>query len=494
MVQWKDKLEGEVGTKAENLEKLEGFKIPNFFVITPRECKRLFKGSETAEEVLNTSLDSKKKEEIKNAYKEIGMSSEVRTATGKAKNLVGGQRNGQRVSVRISDHGQGDYEYRLNVGSSEIFNALKDVAASYYRNRDDHPSIIVQKMVEPEYTGAVINDYPDRSIVEVVEGLGHSLEEGLTKPFIYFLREDLEDVFVPEKHLKVTRNPINGDKRRKKINTPNKPFSERKIVEFYRKVRDNNASIKFVYKRGSFHVVDVWRAEDNLIQEDEGLEGLKVSPGNISGVLGRDITHSETTLPPEKYGKILVSEKGGYTSTDAQKARRENKTAVFSYYGDIEHENFGHANNTERNPFSTKEEVKPVEQITGTEVVPLNPQRGKGVYTRPPFGEGYSVSRRDIPENSYLETCADVFCFNGEKAVLDTRRIDRKAIENVMEYLDAELKIVIFENPEISEVVKAVEQGFDVFTAEEKFLDDLRGKVSRAERKFILEKVRDISN
>ncbi len=499
MVQWKGKLEGDVGSKAENLEKLEGFKIPNFFVITPEESSRLFKGAETAEEVLNTGLESRKREEIKNAYKEIGMSSEVRTAAGKAKSLVGGQRNGQKVSIRISDHGQGMYEYRLNIGSSGLFNALKQVAASYYKERDGHPSIIVQKMVEPDYTGAVVADYSDGSIVEVVEGLGHSLERGTTEPFVYLFQNSLEDVLVPKEHLKITRNPMNGENRRKKLRNPGKPFSEQEISNFHQKVFENNASVKFVYKRGSFYIVDAWRPEDNGIRNIMEFEGLKVSPGDISGVVGKSIIYSDSTHSPDGYEKVLIADKGGYTSTDAQKARRDGKAAVFSYKGDI---NRGETVN-KKSEYREEPNNRSVEKedsrtglteaglTTGSEVLPLNPSRGRGLYTEPPFGEGYQVSRRGIPEENYLETCSDVFRFQGEKVVLDTRRIDSEAVENVIEYIDAEFKAVIFEQPDLSEVLKAVENGFELFVSDKRSASELREKVFRAEKRFIMDKLRE---
>jgi len=60
------------------------------------------------------------------------MSSEVRKADGRAKNLVGGQRNSQLVSVRISSSEKGLYESRLNIGSSKLVEAIKQVGTSYY--------------------------------------------------------------------------------------------------------------------------------------------------------------------------------------------------------------------------------------------------------------------------------------------------------------------------------------------------------------------------
>jgi len=502
MVQWKGKLQGDVGSKAENLDKADNFNVPNFFVITSEEFRRLFKGSETSEEILNTELETGKKEEIENAYKDIGMTSEVRKAAGKAKSLVGGQRNGQKVSVRVSEHENGANEFGLNIGSSNLFNSLKKVVSSYYRRNQEFPPVIIQKMVEPEYTGAVIRDYPNSTVIEAVEGLGYSLEGGNTKPFIYFFKNSkLENVMTPETQLKITRNPINGEKKRKKIRNPNKPFTDREIEEVYNKAEENNVNFKFVYKRGTFHIVDIWRPKNNQVNDLDNFEGLKVSKGSISGVVGRNITYSETTLSPEKYDRVLISEKGGYTSKDAQLARKKNKTALFSYSKNLspgERINVKQGSVTEpsqgRNPFQREEVTEDMSNsLTGSEVLPLNPSRGKGVFTAPPFGEGYRISRdrEGIPQENYLETCADVFRFEGDTAVLDLERIEEDVREKVMGYISAEKKILVADKAVQKDILCAVENGFDVFTSRED-LDGLEEKVLRAEKKFMLDKLQEL--
>ncbi len=501
MVQWKGKLQGDVGSKAENLDKVDNFNVPNFFVITSKEFRRLFKGSETSEEILNTGLETGKKEEIENAYKDIGMTSEVRKAAGKAKSLVGGQRNGQKVSVRVSEHENGVNEFGLNIGSSNLFNSLKKVVSTYYKRNQEFPPVIIQKMVEPEYTGAVIRDYPNSTVIEVVEGLGYSLEEGNTKPHLYFFRNSKpEKVITPETQLKITRNPINGEKKRKKIRNPNKPFTDREIEEVYNKAEENNVNFKFVYKRGTFHIVDIWRPKNNQVTDLDDFEGLKVSKGSISGVVGREITYSETTLSPEKYDRVLISEKGGYTSKDAQLARQKNKTALFSYSESLssgERINLAQGSVTEtsrdRNPFQREETEEVSNSLTGSEVLPLNPSRGKGVFTAPPFGEGYRISRdRDgIPQENYLETCADVFRFEGDTAVLDLERIEEDVREKVMKYLSAEKKILVADKATQEDVLNAVENGFDVFASRED-LEGLEEKVLKAEKKFMLDKLQEL--
>lgn len=101
------------------------------------------------QEILNESIEP---DDLKEAYKDVVMSSEVRNDSSRARNLVGRQWDKSKASVRISDNAEADYE--LDVGSSGLKVALKQVVASYFENEGQgYPNIIVQKMIEAEYTG-----------------------------------------------------------------------------------------------------------------------------------------------------------------------------------------------------------------------------------------------------------------------------------------------------------------------------------------------------
>lgn len=537
MVEWKGKINGDVGERAAVLDKVENFQVPNFFVIKGEEIAELFGGTKDPERVLNTQLNSDMKSEIKDAYGEIGMSSEVRTADGRAKNLVGGQRNSQLVSVRISGSEKGVYESRLNIGSSKLVEAIKQVATSYYERNDDHPSIIVQKMVEPDYSGALITDYlGEYGLLEVVEGLGKSLEDGITKPHLYLFGEGgiLESRSAKEQ-VKLTRNPINGQQKKKNVDSGNLPFSESEASDFYKKVSRQGLNVKFAYKRGSFYIVDAWKPnkskskgfgrQENDVPEPK-LSGLRVSEGSIEGKAGRDIIYTDQTVSPEKYQKALISRKGGYTSTDAQRARKARKPAIFGFEGDLSNgqkinldekevdtevvsEN-SNVNNSSTNPFSNKTveergsensekiEKSNIEQVVASEVLTVDPSEGKGVYISPPFGPGYSITDREprkgqaIPESGYLGSYSQVFGFEGNKAVLDTRQLEERGLENALEYVEADLKILIADNLDKKKIEIAVNNGYDVFAAPESQLDDLRRKVLSAEKNFIMDKLREI--
>lgn len=507
MVEWKGRLEGDVGRKARNLDQIESLPVPNFFVLTPGELKSIFGSVNSPEEILNSDIDGEKLEKIKDAYKDIGMSSEVRNANGKAKNLVGGQRNNQLVSLRVSN--PGSYEYRLNVGSSDLIDSIKEVAASYFGEEKSFPSIIVQKMVEPDYSGAVMTgsmEQPD--LMEVVEGLGTSLEEGENIPYLYVRESNSIHSRNPSEHFRVSRNPINGRKREKDVQ-PELPFQESEVRELLEKLGPENLNVKFAYKRGDFHVVDAWEEDPEYeVLKDSEIQGLKVSEGKINGEVGREIIYTDTTLPPEKYENALVARKGGYTSRDGEKARQKGKPAVFGFTHELRNGqriNMQEPGEGESSRFDSSPQgrsppagnVKDRDSTVASEVLTLNPREGRGVYTSPPYGRGYALTDRDagdhqIPREGYIDSYQKAFEFDGDSAVLDTRKISGRAVEEVMEYLDADLKILIAERPEIEVLEKAVETGFDVFAADNRYIDGLRNELARAEKKFMIRKMRDL--
>lgn len=538
MVEWKGKVTGDVGARAAILDQVENFQVPNFFVITGDETAKLFGDSKDPEKVLNTQLNPSMKSEIKDAYGEIGMSSEVRTADGRAKNLVGGQRNSQLVSVRISDSEKGVYKSQLNIGSSKLVEAIKQVATSYYERNDDHPSIIVQKMVEPEYSGALITDYlGDYGLLEVVEGLGTSLEDGITKPHLYiFNEEDILDSKAADSQIKLTRNPINGQQKRKNIDSSSLPFSDSEAGNFYQKISRQNLNIKFAYKRGSFYIVDAWRPkrdrkdserfgrEKQSVSEPD-LSALRVSEGEIKGKAGRDVVYTDQTVSPEKYEEALISRKGGFTSTDAQRARKGGKPAIFSFEGNLSNgqqiqldskqvdlNGDAEKDKTSPNPFSKRSNPNNslyeedsdngsssgIDQIVASEIMPVDPSRGEGVYISPPFGSGYSITDRQpkegeaVPESGYLGSYSQIFGFEGDKAVVDTRQLEERGLEEALEYLEADLKILIADNLNKKAIWVAVENGFDVFATSESQLDNLRQHVLSAEKRFMMETLRDL--
>ena len=457
------------------------------------------------------------------------MSSEVREASGRAKSLVGGQRSSQLVSVRVSGGEKEKYSYKLNVGSSSLFESIREVVSSYTNERSGFPALIVQKMVEPGYTGAL--EFRGReAILEVVNGLGISLEEGLTRPHTYHLRNSqVQKVLVADKQLEISRNPVRGENQRQRVKNDDQPFEKQEVEELVEKISRKDLNLKFVYKRGGFHVVDVYRASRN----GEGVmisdKGVRASKGEISGRVGEEVAFSDQTMPPEEYPEAIISKKGGYSSRDGYRARESGKPALFGYSGELRNGqkvSLGsaeleleektrdsnsrapgsstegrHSQNSSRdkNPFKDSESSDDQLEsgLAASEVLPIDPRVGKGVCLNRSSDQGYVVSSRRtqaerIPESGYLSSFEDVFAFNADKLVLDARRMNDRGLGNAMNYLEADLKILLLGEADREKIGVAIEAGFDVFGAPEDVLDELHDAVAREEKKFIMEKLRNL--
>jgi hypothetical protein len=474
MVQWKGNTQREqVGEKAASLESLEKFNVPNFFVLTKSEVGEFLESREP-EEIANQKLPEDVVEEVREAYQDIGVSSEVRNASGEARNLVGNQRESQRVSVRISGN-DNMAEYRLNVGASGLEESIRKVLSSYYRENSETPAIVFQKMIEPEYTGAVVNKYTRRhSLVEIVEGLGHSLEEGITVPEFYLLNNSaVQEKRIPGKQVKVSRNPMNGQRRTRTISKNSPTFQDSEIEDLARKASTEGLSVKFAYKRGSFYVVDAFDSKPMSVEPD--LEALKVSEGEIKGREGRDYILSDETRKTEK---PLVAKKGGYTSTDSQRKRKEGLPAVVSLQ------------NTQKikDSSSVAKQNKPEENIvrdisanfpgvTATEVRTVNefPELSENPFS---FQE---------KESKFAESCEQIL--SEDSSLIDARDIDEKALLKSIESVDA--KVLAVEEVSDDLLEKVVEQGVEILAVPGQSIEKVSKRLLREEKRFIMRNIRN---
>ena len=494
MVQWQGEIDREKsGLKAAKLDSINGLEVPNFFTITREEVKNFIGREKDPQQILNSTIPSDLMQEIKDAQEEIGMSSEVRNASGRAKNLVGGQRDSQRVSIRISDKEKGIYEYELNVGSSNIEKALKNVLASYYSTgKKDYPAIIIQKMVEPGETGtAVLNFTRDYSLFEATEGLGNSLEEGITNPDLYLVNDEgIKAKKIPEKQIKMSRNPMNGQKRKREVTKNGASFNDREVQNFIQKVKRQGLSVKFVHKRGTFYIVDAFESEQ--VSQQETLEGLRVSEGKIEGRAGVEVALSDQTAGPGDFENSLIARRGGFVSSDAQKARSEGKPAVYSFSGDIEEEQelYIPERNVEiKEPENTVSNTNggagAVSAVTATEVLALD---SEDVNITSPFS-GYEVKGLELASEEILQSYREVLEFSGDVFVLDSREMSGEALINSMEYLRAEEKYIVVSDIQKQVLRKAVEEEMSVIVPEG-LKTDVDRVLAEQEKKLILDNVR----
>lgn len=489
MVQWKGEItREESGRKAELLDSVEHFSVPNFFVVTRSEIEEYVSGQRDQRQLLNSELTSELSETLEDAYREIGMSSEVREATGKARNLVGGQRENQLVSIRISGSESGSTKFRLNIGSSKLEEAFREVLASYYReDRDDSPAVIVQKMIEPEHSGAVIPTYLDSyTLIETVQGLGVGLERGIVTPSRYLIDSgEVDEVRTPESQIKITKHPMNGGNKRRKVMIDSAPFSNSQVKELEGKVEDEEKGLKFAYKRGTFYVVDAFStgSANPFSDSSTSLNGIRVSKGEISGELGKEVSLRDETAPPQSYRNSLIARKGGFTSTDAQKARRAEKPAIFSYSGEAEEGEdiraSGKSVELERDTFgrmdkevSNGEEVEgAVGGVTALEIVAFSEY---------------------MPEVQPITEFRGFFEFDGGRAVVDARRMDKEPLESALQYIEFQEGVLVLSDME--EIALAVEHGFSSVVVPDDREEEFKIEAERQERKFILDRLRDLDS
>jgi len=494
MVQWQGEIDrAKSGLKAARLDSVNSFEVPNFFTITRGEVKEFVGRDKDPQKILNATIPSDLMQEIKDAQEEIGMSSEVRNASGRAKNLVGGQRDSQRVSIRISDEEKGIYDYELNVGSSNIEKALKKVIASYYSaGKQEYPAIIIQKMVEPGETGtAVINFTRNYSLFEATEGLGNSLEEGITDPDLYLAsEEEIKEKKIPDKQVKMSRNPMNGQKRKKKVTKNGASFKDREVKKFIQKAKREGLSLKFVHKRGTFYIVDAFKAEQ--VSDQETLEGLRVSEGEIEGRAGIEVSLSDQTAGPQDFKNSLIARRGSFISSDAQKARKEGKPAVFSFSGEIEEEQEIYISGRDveiTEPQGTGEgldtERKVSGAVTATEVLVLE---SEDVNISSPFS-GYKVKGLELASEEILQSYREVLEFSGDRFVLDARNLEGEALLNALDYLGADEKFVAVSGLERDLLRKVVEEEASVIVPESA-VQSVERVLAEEEKRLILDELR----
>lgn len=498
MVQWKGDLDyNQVGDKAKHLDQINSFNVPNFFAVTRKEVEKILPERRKPEEIQNARIDQEVNSKISEAYSNIGVASEIRNASGKAKNLVGNRRETSRVAIRVSTSKTGSY-YQLNVGSSGLEKAVKSVLASYFKRHDEVPALIVQKMVEPGHTGAIVTDYGrDYTLVESVKGLGTPLEDGETVPELYLLKNNkVADKRLPEEQLEVSRHPVNGSNRRRKVKRTKSPYKERKLTKAVSKAKEAGVNLKFIYKRGTFYIVDAKPAKQNKDFEDENLDVVKAA-GKLSqdkNFTTVDKLSNIETLDSED----IVSRKGGYTSTVSQKARQKGinlgvspRESFLSSQTSEEHERM---QQRDENPFSSS--ASGSTKTATLEVLPLNKGRDS-LRTKPPFQGKYNiVSRRnqenDIPEEDVLTSYSEVFALDSNTAVLDSRLVPREGLEQALEYIEADQKILIAARVDRKVVRTLIMNDFDAVAIENQDISEVAELVELEERKIILDKVREI--
>ncbi len=509
MVQWKGNLDyNQVGAKAKHLDQVNSFNVPNFFAVTRREVEEILPEQRQPENIRNTQIEGEVGQKISDAYSNIGVASEIRNASGKAKNLVGNRRETSRVSVRISSSKKGGY-YRLDVGSSGLEKAILELLAEYFKQHDEMPAILIQKMVEPGHSGAIITDYrPGHTLIESVKGLGIPLEEGSTHPEAYLLRdEQVVDNRLPDQQLEVSRHPVNGDNRRRTVDRTESPYQKRKILKAASRASEAGKNLKYVYKRGTFYIVDAEPTENSIGTEEENLDMIKAA-GNPDVEKGYKQVRSLSEINENQEGTV-VAQKGAYTATKSQKIRDQGNIdlAVSPREEALPEQNNqrsqqrarGHQERNqgrqEANPFGAAGQSSDIRKTASVNILPLNSGR-KSLRTRPPFEGRYNIVKEvrnsnDISEEDVITSYSEVFAHSSDTAVLDSRLIPREGLEEAIQYIQSGTKILIASQVDRETVRSLVEADFDAAAVESQSLGDVEEMVELEERRLILDRVRE---
>lgn len=490
MVHWRGNIPKDgCGEKAKSLDNLRGANIPNFFAVEKDKVAENVEKHGSSIGLTNNLV-----QEIKNAYNDIGISSEVRNASPEAKNLVGNQRSKRLVSVRASSRGAS--EYRLNVGSSNLENAVEQVVESFYRENRDFPAIIIQKMVEPDVTGAAVYRYgSSETLVEAVKGNGRPLEEGTTKPAYWIVsNQEILKSWEPSRQTVSKKEMMGSNHTRSKQKVENKILNEEKIVEIVETARRNKKGLKFVVKRNTIYVVGTVESKPEYELKDKNK--LILSEGSTGYVNSRKIED----LNQFEEGTATITLRGGFTSTASQKARKSNTHLVYDPEADQE------TDPRETNPFKTdttneenvrenskEEKQSPDRPVTAVDVVKLNSD--SGLKLRPPYsnakykiGDGSDEQRKFSSEN-YVTELEELFNKEGP-LVVDLRKMNVENPPEILRQIECDIAGIITDKAKRDEIEVALEK-LVVFLAVEEDLNQARMEMARIERRKILRDVQD---
>ncbi len=312
------------------------------------------KSKQIRELIINHELPEDLKEEILEAYEDLGIDKEtLEIAKADALNILQHSHEPVFVAVRSSATTEdlddasfaGQQETYLNVkGDLDLIEKVKRVFASlftaraiFYRKKRGFSkekfslSVIVQKMVDSEKSGVMFSKNPikenENVVIEAVFGLGEGIVSGKIKPDTYEITQELKIVEkkISDKKIALVRNS-QGKVEEVKLN-PEKSKSQTledgeikslanygiKIEDHYKKPQD----IEFALEGGEIYITQSRpittkaKSSKGEIKGEEILSGLGSSPGIGSGKV--KIIHDLSELDKIKKGDVLVT---GMTNPD----------------------------------------------------------------------------------------------------------------------------------------------------------------------------------
>lgn len=190
------------GGKANSLIKLKklGLPVPSFFVIPASLLKEITNQNNHFEEIQQLLLE-KNYQRIREIIMSVDFPEPIKNSILKEANRLGGESFSVRSSADNEDSKEksfaGQYETYLNVGTDELLKTIKKCWLSAlsenviaYEDKQINLfsiNIIVQKMINPEYSGVSFSIDPTNrsrnySVIEMCRGTGEKLVSGQVTP------------------------------------------------------------------------------------------------------------------------------------------------------------------------------------------------------------------------------------------------------------------------------------------------------------------------
>ena len=201
------------GGKADSLLYLQENKIlvPDFFIITKNDYINFLKNNEIYSKIkiLFEKQEYKKiKELIQQQNITIDLKKKIEDNTLKLNSKFYAVRSSATNEDGKTKSFAGQYDSFLNISNANLFQNIKNCWCSLYNenviqynnNFDIYGmNVIVQKMIEPDYSGVIFSIDPSSetknyTIIEMVKGLGEKLVSGKVTPTKFFVRKQTNRV------------------------------------------------------------------------------------------------------------------------------------------------------------------------------------------------------------------------------------------------------------------------------------------------------------
>ena len=296
--------------------------------------------------IVNAEIPEEIKEEIADAYDDLGDSNTMKKT---ADELLGKFSGNIFVAVRSSATAEdledasfaGQQETFLNVkGKENLFDSVKKCFASlftaratYYRNKkgfrheETKLAVVVQKMVDSDKSGVIFSTDPsyekDDVIIEAVYGLGEGIVSGEITPDSYIVSREMKilKTKIADKKIAITRGDEGGKKKVKLSEEKSKSrvLMNNEIIklteyaleleEHYGKPQDIEFAIEgervYIVQTRAITTLGKRLEEGKEIKGEVFLSGLAASPGIASGKV--KIVISLEDLQRINKGDVLVT-------------------------------------------------------------------------------------------------------------------------------------------------------------------------------------------